>query len=1502
MATRQELQLATLNLEYSRFVKDQVLTEVQLNEIIDFFEDQHRITRTCLIGTGIVCGLHLKRDANSVSLGEGVAVTTDGDVFKMSNTNYRYFAEYVQSDEAKYDPFYYMQGTDEKAVKLYQLLTSDEKDSITSATVYDITELDSKITNWVGLLYLEYYLKSPEKCTPTNCDNLGRRQVARPLVLLISKNDLDKVVSLDTGEVIGDDLYQKYYEAYEKYFDFPVVRPKRVILNSSNTLQTNTLAGAYFNAAKNGSAALSDAIQKLYDAFKFLIDRDHSVNMANLVTRLNANLNTASNTLYAQYTYDYYKDIATAYNELRDAIYSVAFECIPNLYAFPKHIMLGEPNIKYGPRPPRYRHQFYPSPAVSEHKHLVNTAISMLDRLEAMVLNFNPAEVGPIRITPSKDYSKPLEERAIPFYYDNFSLIAQIWSYRKALKATDKLNLSYNASQYPAPINDEILNPLDYSIDEYDFFRIEGHIGKDYKTVLAQLNDLKNQKGVPIDVVAVRLGDPKLSDINLDDFECQFEDLKTILQAFQVEINCILSEGSNFFSGFTAKQAAPHVNIIRYIPTEGQPPWIINTSIFKTVFNSDLLVNSVNEVTRKAVITTNVNEATTAATNRINATKLTAVNPVINFCDRFINPTFAINQAVKLNIDDHPDSFGKYYLQIMDTSNLSADEFIEKARLAAANDTDLNSLNNDERYVVFEYPTQVIANLNVMQRFVPETITDISQNFITDYRNFSSDFCTRLKIMRTRLERYFRTGNYTARGFESEYMNMIDRLERLCCGNEKLEVVMREIDRRKKLILQNLSFSKYATQHPGLEHKAGSHRGGTFVLVYATSGQTTTTQPVFSAAALKSAAAVKAAAANVQPAVSPAYSDIDSFALHIVTNDETINRDTELNTFFTQNNIVKGSAYAEYVIKALNTRITDISKVICKDLTQPAADVVIADFCLPYFCCSECPPVAFVIAHNEQTSLTLPTDKICNDADPLTFTVIPEDGTVTTKDPALAGTVKKQPDGSIIFDPGAVNWAADQVSVQVLFILNGKDSTCSITVFKRPDAFIQHALTSDDSSLQKQLLVTFTANPNSPNEALTYNWKFNDGQTASGKQVAMTFDKLALAKNGLEVITANLTVTNGTCVTNSEPDSVGYIPYTAPQLALPVSKVCNSAAPVTFSQYAPQGAVVASKEAPDAVIMSNPPAFDPTKVPATILPAIITFTVGGEPTNCTILVTRPVDLALSSKIVDSTNSTLIVQFSNTTNEAVFGKQTYIWDFGIAHEQVISDQTGDFTLNFDMQLLKKNQINVIQAVVTLKDDPCQSKGVVNTEVPQTNDPAQCQKLVSDFINTKLKLLSSADMQKLVKSTDNSQVNDFYNNTIDILKRSLDALNSGNPNQKSALIENIFGLLSQIFIFQVNPDVPNMARVLEELLRTLLMLMFNLVRCDQTIAANDLAMIQRTMARFHEMLDQLRTKYPQLDLKNQLENDVTDYTKSFVSQLADLIKSLQTLIQDLGKFAA
>lgn len=46
--------------QYRKFNDNQALTEGQLNEFIDYFEDQDRLSRTRLSGVGVVCGFQTK--------------------------------------------------------------------------------------------------------------------------------------------------------------------------------------------------------------------------------------------------------------------------------------------------------------------------------------------------------------------------------------------------------------------------------------------------------------------------------------------------------------------------------------------------------------------------------------------------------------------------------------------------------------------------------------------------------------------------------------------------------------------------------------------------------------------------------------------------------------------------------------------------------------------------------------------------------------------------------------------------------------------------------------------------------------------------------------------------------------------------------------------------------------------------------------------------------------------------------------------------------------------------------------------------------------------------------------------------------------------------------------------------------------------------------------------------------------------------------------------------
>ena len=131
-----------------------------------------------------------------------------------------------------------------------------------------------------------------------------------------------------------------------------------------------------------------------------------------------------------------------------------------------------------------------------------------------------------------------------------------MWDYSKTQKNNEDTNLWYHTSLLSG--KPQIQKPLEYNIDQNDFFRIEGHQGQDYRDVLEKIEDLKRENGLAFQVKALSLSLNK-QDIDFDDYECEFQDLKVMLDAWQKEQDCILAEISNFFSSFSTKE--PGVNV-----------------------------------------------------------------------------------------------------------------------------------------------------------------------------------------------------------------------------------------------------------------------------------------------------------------------------------------------------------------------------------------------------------------------------------------------------------------------------------------------------------------------------------------------------------------------------------------------------------------------------------------------------------------------------------------------------------------------------------------------------------------------------------------------------------------------------------------------------------------------------------------------------------------------------------------------------------------------------
>jgi hypothetical protein len=174
-------------------------------------------------------------------------------------------------------------------------------------------------------------------------------------------------------------------------------------MTSLNTASLGALTKGYTNIISNGTTALINAIEDLYNTFQFILDPMKFFKILTIKNKLNAVLTSSAKPFQVQYQYDFYKDVLDCYNEIKDTIYNAIYICCPDKYAFPKHIMLGIVNADLGPKPPKYRHYFYPSPAVTKNKSYLSVAKMMFNRMVDMANGYiMPTQPLSVRMLQNK--------------------------------------------------------------------------------------------------------------------------------------------------------------------------------------------------------------------------------------------------------------------------------------------------------------------------------------------------------------------------------------------------------------------------------------------------------------------------------------------------------------------------------------------------------------------------------------------------------------------------------------------------------------------------------------------------------------------------------------------------------------------------------------------------------------------------------------------------------------------------------------------------------------------------------------------------------------------------------------------------------------------------------------------------------------------------------------------------------------------------------------------
>jgi hypothetical protein len=1113
---------------YSLFKENQVLTATQLNQVVRYFDDQDRLTRTLGIGVGLICGFEVAFDqgTGTIDISKGCGITTDGDLLYWDDL-YSFDRYRLFDDEKAEYPYF---TTEAGKMRLWELFgTESEQEGLTSISSWAEKDETGGSINYGDLAviaYLENYQKEPDTCTELDCDNQGIQVLRNLKFLLIEKSNLNYIIeSFDT-------IFNKYKKVNNAQSKLPRIKIERIILNGLNTESESSLYVAYASAVNRLRAKLKSGLETLYMNYSGLLDPSNTVSMTAWSVKLEAlmKLNLNQTIKWFQYRFDWAKDIVNTYLELREALQRLEKECCPNPTAFPKHLMLSE--LILTTKLPEYRHGFYPSPAVSRESETLLKAKFLFARINQQILNFSLTGVSEVKITPSKLHHG---QYAIPYYYDTLKVYDQ-WNFELSKTGRDDENLSYFASKYVGtPPDDTVLNPLKYDIDQYDFFRIEGHIGMDYAQAIKEIKAKVTSSGLPVDVVALRLGS-LAETLNLDDYKCYFEDLEVMLKAWEVELNCLMRVLARFFSGFKLDSAGTHFEY----PLGARA---VGSSAFAKATETG------------AVFT---EKAASRETIAFAAAKET-YSAIPGYTDKI---TYKVDTTVRDNVVTEADTLGIVLDKVFkENPTGSENDIINETYKELKVAYDIDSWDSTQKEIAVDIPLNIIAVANDIGKYKPGDLGLIEEvDVVSEFEKRLNALCKQASGWNSRVNTYFTRAEYVKIGYEEKYLQILGELAQSCCSAEKLQILREEITKRKEEILENTLLAKYAEKHPGLDHLGGVPKGGTFVLVYKDEKQ--------SVASNERITEVVALARNT-PAT--------ELAVREAVTAKTAGR----TAVFSEAKAVSAASSVELLGVADYTtsidyigRIADLYKealglqkgIVTEDSNLPGFTVV-ADFYLPYTCCSDCPPMSFIIPR-ERVSLRLPVEFIClgdEGAEVIPFEVFPDDGIVASD---IGGeAVVAQDGGGYVFD--ASKLPAEHYGKTIHFTVNDQQTDTTLVVFEA----VQASFTVPEANIrcfqEKGVAIVKFNNttPLQPGSTLSYQWEFGDDTVGNERFERDPVHEYRL--NEIEQpLKITLKVTNGRCATFAE-ESITICEVTSdPCLKLSLEKI--SVLATKIEKYDPQ--------------------------------------------------------------------------------------------------------------------------------------------------------------------------------------------------------------------------------------------------------------------------------------------------------------------------------------------
>jgi hypothetical protein len=1029
---------------YPVFVADQVLSAGHLNEIVNYLDEQERLTRNKLIGIGIACGLELRTDASHIAITQGCGVTSAGYLIVLDALSLQYYRPYALP--ADFFPKY-------KAVyedwNMWELLSAE--DSLKYDDVVPLKGHGQFLRDKIVVLLLEMKSKLLKNCVDADCDDKGKKIefVVRPL--LVRKADIDEFLKgVEDSGAHEHPPQQLLPNVLLRRFNVPVnaLTSSDVVLNGFLELVDDAFL-----------KRITEALNTAYLVYSPILADEPTNPFQNVYDTLRNTLSVIknSNPLFIQYFYDWIDDVIKAYNEFKNKTYDLQVMCCPPEGLFPLHLMLGEANrsTTFEVRS-NYRNYFIHSPLFNQRSNMLDEVQSLFKRLKVLISNYKLPNVNtfsrvPIRITPGSVGDAPLSNRCIPYYYEPFDLYP-FWSWDKTRRGYAKGNLSYNASAYSS--EDAVVRPLLYDIEPYNFFRIEGHIGKHYTNAVSDIVGQRNQFNLPFELVSLSTATVARY-IMSEDKDCIFKDLESLYNVIIAEMICRFGDVACMWAG-VKYSASPRGNV-----------GTIGGLIAGDLFARESRRSVFDDLSRA----TGISPAVLDALGNFSLLKI---------------PNYKKGDFIRSHCTISAGTVGEAYLKMVEGNF----HFVKPSPDSQMN---LNTV-----YAHLFYFIDCVEN--VMSVCWQSELKDLQPSaFNTRFDDLTEEARTVVRLTPTILE-------------NAKELNLDESLRRFpglthTCFDERLEALKKEFEKRKAELQALINFMNYFRKHPGMEHKAGVPKGGTFILVYHETPRRKTVRPNLAGSVLTSLP--RDFMSNLGLAADIDYELLTSAAV----------KDPELLRRFEV-------ALGRYLDSCKD--MDEETKVNIKDVLVAIPGIrvptkfqipefsVIADFYLPFICCSDCPPMTYVLPKVEEGVLSInitPTAFCNNDSRAYPVMVTPSGGSLS----ASAGGVEP---GKLEFRPSGL---AAGVNKLTYTLADGRSAAIDVTVTELSKVDFRFNVQNDG--------VTVAFKPGRPGTE-NLNWDFGDGTTSTEREPKHTYQ----FGEGEKTFTVKLSALEGPCVATATHD------------------------------------------------------------------------------------------------------------------------------------------------------------------------------------------------------------------------------------------------------------------------------------------------------------------------------------------------------------------------------